>query len=74
MYKRQELNRAYNNRGKYNVQINPTITRLDRNRVDVTINVNEGKAAKIRHINLIGNEKFDEETLRERWELSLIHI
>ena len=63
-----ELNRAYNNRGKYNVQINPTITRLDRNRVDVTINVNEGKAAKIRHINLIGNEKFDEETLRESWE------
>jgi len=63
-----ELNRAYNNRGKYNVQITPTITRLDRNRVDVTINVNEGKAAKIRHINLIGNEKFDEETLREGWE------
>ena len=34
----------------------------------MTINVNEGKAAKIRHINLIGNEKFDEETLRESWE------
>jgi outer membrane protein insertion porin family len=63
-----ELNRAYNNRGKYNVEINPTITRLDRNRVDVTINVKEGKAARIRHINLIGNEKFEEEDLRERWE------
>ena len=63
-----ELNRAYNNRGKYNVEINPTITRLDRNRVDVTINVNEGKAARIRHINLTGNEKFEEEDLRERWE------
>lgn len=63
-----ELSRAYNNRGKYNVQINPTITRLDRNRVDITINVNEGKAARIRHINLIGNEKFEEEELRERWE------
>ena len=63
-----ELNRAYNNRGKYNVQITPTITRLDRNRVDVTINVNEGKAAKIRHINLIGNDKFEEETLRDGWE------
>jgi outer membrane protein insertion porin family len=63
-----ELNRAYNNRGKYNVEINPTITRLDRNRVDVTINVNEGKAARIRHINLIGNEKYEEEELREGWE------
>lgn len=63
-----ELNRAYNNRGKYNVEINPTITRLDRNRVDVTINVNEGKAARIRHINLVGNEKYEEEDLREGWE------
>jgi outer membrane protein insertion porin family len=63
-----ELNRAYNNRGKYNVEISPTISRLDRNRVDVTINIKEGKAARIRHINLVGNEKFEEEALRERWE------
>lgn len=64
----QELIRQYNNRGKYNVEIDPTVSRLDRNRVDVTINVNEGKAARIRHINLVGNEKFDEEAIRERWE------
>jgi outer membrane protein insertion porin family len=64
----QELNRAYNNRGKYNVQITPTIARLDRNRVDVTIKVVEGKAARIRHINLTGNEKFEEKDIRERWE------
>ena len=53
----QELNRQYNNRGKYNVEITPNVARLDRNRVDLTINVKEGKAAKIRHINLVGNEK-----------------
>jgi outer membrane protein insertion porin family len=64
----QELNRAYNNRGKYNVEITPTIARLDRNRVDVTIKINEGKAARIRHINLIGNEKFEQEEILERWE------
>src|SRR5690606_24630950 len=44
----QELTRQYNNRGKYNVQITPTVSPLDRNRVDVTIDVKEGKAAKIR--------------------------
>ena len=64
----QELNRAYNNRGKYNVEIKPTITKLDRNRVDVTITVNEGKAARIRHINIVGNEKFREKDLRDHWE------
>ncbi|TXI49673.1 MAG: outer membrane protein assembly factor BamA [Lysobacter sp.] len=63
-----ELNRAYNNRGKYNVQITPTVSRLDRNRVDVTIKVNEGKAARIRHINLTGNDTFEEDDIRERWE------
>ncbi|MGK9709161.1 outer membrane protein assembly factor BamA, partial [Salmonella enterica subsp. enterica] len=29
---RQELTRQYNNRGKYNVEITPTVARLDRNR------------------------------------------
>ena len=64
----QELTRQYNNRGKYNVQITPTVSRLDRNRVDVTIDVKEGKAAKIRSINLIGNETFEQEDLTDSWE------
>jgi outer membrane protein insertion porin family len=64
----QELVRQYNNRGKYNVVITPTVSRLDRNRVDVNIDVKEGKAAKIRHVNLIGNEKFDQETITNNWE------
>ncbi|MGY1425208.1 outer membrane protein assembly factor BamA [Lysobacter sp. A289] len=64
----QELTRQYNNRGKYNVKISPSVSNLPRNRVDVTIAVDEGKAAKIRHINLVGNELFDEEQITERWE------
>ncbi|MEO6364785.1 MAG: outer membrane protein assembly factor BamA [Luteimonas sp.] len=64
----RELNRQYNNRGKYNVEITPTVAQLDRNRVDVTITVKEGKAAKIRHINLVGNEVFNDKELTERWE------
>lgn len=64
----QELNRAYNNRGKYNAEIVPTVSRLDRNRVDVTIAIKEGKAAKIRHINLVGNEKFEQKQLLDSWE------
>src|SRR5690606_8290765 len=64
----QHVTRQYNNRGKYNVEITPTVSRLDRNRVDVTIAVKEGKAAKIRHINLIGNELFEQEELTDSWE------
>jgi len=64
----QELTRQYNNRGKYNVQITPTVSRLDRNRVDVTIDIKEGKAAKIRHVNLIGVDNFDVEEILDTWE------
>jgi outer membrane protein insertion porin family len=64
----QELTRQYNNRGKYNVVITPTVSPLDRNRVDVTIAVEEGKAAKIRHINLVGNETFEQDVITDNWE------
>ena len=64
----QELTRQYNNRGKYNVQITPSVERLDRNRVNLTLTVKEGKAAKIRHLNLIGNEKYAEEDITKGWE------
>ncbi|HEY0861070.1 MAG TPA: POTRA domain-containing protein, partial [Pseudoxanthomonas sp.] len=64
----QELVRQYNNRGKYTVEITPTVSPLDRNRVDVAIKVEEGKAAKIRHVNVVGAEKFETEDLLENWE------
>ena len=64
----QELTRAYNNRGKYNVSIQPSVSPLDRNRVDIQIDIKEGKAAKIRHINIVGNETFEQKELRKGWE------
>lgn len=64
----QELVRQYNNRGKYGVSITPTITTLDRNRVDVKIEIVEGKAAKIRDINIVGNTTFADRDIRQNWE------
>jgi outer membrane protein insertion porin family len=64
----QELTRQYNNRGKYNVTIEPKVTQLDRNRVDVELVIDEGKAAKIRDINIVGNEAFPESQIRGNWE------
>ncbi len=64
----QELNRQYNNRGKYNATVVPEVTELDRNRVNIVLNITEGKATRIRDINLVGNEKFTDAELRESWE------
>jgi outer membrane protein insertion porin family len=66
----QELTRQYNNRGKYGVSIEPTITQLDRNRVDVKITISEGKPAKIRDINIVGNTRYTDAQLRTGWESS----
>ncbi len=64
----QELLRQYNNRGKYGVTITPTVTTLDRNRVDIAIVVAEGKASRIRDINIVGNETYPEDEIRRSWE------
>ncbi|HTD27778.1 MAG TPA: outer membrane protein assembly factor BamA [Xanthomonadaceae bacterium] len=66
----QELNRQYDDRGRYNVSITPTITPLDRNRVDVTIAVAEGKVATIRNINVVGNGTYTDKQLLDNWESS----
>jgi len=64
----QELVREYFNQGHYAVEVEPEVTELDRNRVDIQIRISEGKQAKIRHINIVGNESFKEKELRDEFE------
>ena len=57
------LREQYYDRGKYGVIITSTVSPLERNRVAVNIDIREGKTARIRRINIVGNEVFDDETL-----------
>ena len=66
----QELIRQYYNRGKYNVSVIPHVTKLDRNRVAVEIEIREGKAAKIKELNIIGNHAFLDKQIRDGFESS----
>jgi outer membrane protein insertion porin family len=59
----QELKNQYISRGKYGVKITTTTTPLDRNRVAINFSVDEGKTAKIRKINIVGNDAFKEKEL-----------
>lgn len=63
----QELQRQYFNRGKYGVEIKSTTTPLERNRVAIQFDVVEGKSAKIRQINIIGNQIFKEKELLKQF-------
>ena len=65
---KQELITQYYNRGKYNVSIDPHVTRLDRNRVALDIEIREGKVAKIKEINVVGNTKFTDKQIEDNFE------
>ena len=64
----QELVRQYYNRGKYNVSVEPHVTNLDRNRVAIDIEIREGKVAKIKEINIVGNKAFTDKDIRKGFE------
>lgn len=65
-----ELQRQYYSFGKYGVRISSSVTELDNNRVAVLIEVSEGLAAKIKKINIVGNEIYKEKTLLKQFKLS----
>jgi outer membrane protein insertion porin family len=66
----QELRRQYYSRGKYGLKIDSTVTDLPRNRVAVEIKISEGIVARIKEINIVGNNAFDDEELLDEFELS----
>jgi outer membrane protein insertion porin family len=66
----QELKRQYLSHGLYGVKITTTVTPIERNRVNVMFNVDEGDVAKIKGINIVGNKAFSDKELRELLQLS----
>ncbi len=66
----QELKKQYLSRGLYGAQIKTTITPIERNRVNVTFDVEEGDIARIAQINIIGNKAFSDGELKELLALS----
>jgi outer membrane protein insertion porin family len=66
----QLLTDQYYSRGKYNVVVDAEVEESTDNTVIIAININEGKRARIRQINIVGNEAFTDEELRKVFELS----
>ncbi|MBF0217992.1 MAG: outer membrane protein assembly factor BamA [Gammaproteobacteria bacterium] len=64
----QELKLQYLSMGKYGVGITSEVKALERNRVAITIKIDEGEVAKIRHLNLVGNHAYSDAELLARLE------
>jgi outer membrane protein insertion porin family len=54
----RELRRLYFSTGNYSMEMETTVKTLERNRVEINIDISEGRIANIRHINIVGNEAF----------------
>ena len=66
----QEIKRQYLTRGKYAVKITSTVTPLERNRVAISMLIDEGADARITQIRIVGNKAFSEKTLLEQLSLT----
>jgi outer membrane protein insertion porin family len=65
-----ELKQQYLAKGKYAVEISPTVTPLPRNRVGINFDLFEGSVARIKEIAFVGNKDFSESTLRGLFALT----
>lgn len=66
----RELEGVYQGQGRYSATIETSVREIDEGRVQVDVEINEGAVARIRQINIVGNRAFDDDTLRDVFELN----
>ena len=64
-----EILRSYIAQGRYNAWVDANVEEQERNRVKIKIDIKEGPLSAIHHINFVGNEAYDDETLVNLMEL-----
>ena len=67
---KSELVRSYASNGRYGANVEIEELKQPRNTIQINIIVDEGSGAKIKNINIIGNEKFSNEELLDIFELA----
>jgi outer membrane protein insertion porin family len=55
---------VYRRSGFYSVKVSPKIIRLPQNRVDLVFEIQEGDETKVRRLEFVGNEAFDDGKLK----------
>lgn len=62
---RRRILELYRRSGRFAATVTPTIRELPQNRVDVIFEIDDGPSTGIRSINIIGNEAFSDNRLKE---------
>ena len=58
-----EIKKQYLAQGKYSAIVKTSISPLERNRISIKFNIEEGIVAKISEINIVGNKVYDKDSL-----------
>ena len=66
----QEVKRQYLSQGKYGATVKAVVSPLERNRVSIRFDIEEGAVSKIRDINIVGNQAFTMDDLRAQFLLT----
>ena len=76
VYKRSTLNgmkselvRQYSSQGRYGAGVEVETTAMPRNTINLKIIIDEGESATIKKVNIIGNEIFSDDDLKQGFEL-----
>jgi len=77
----QAIEERYFAKGRYSANVDAVVTPVDLNRVSISLTIDEGRIARIREINIVGNEIFSDKELlseislgEERWHSFLSQI
>ena len=65
----QGIQEVYSSRGRYGASVEIDVEELPRNRVAISLDINEGEESRIRNINIVGNENFEDDDLLGLLEL-----
>ncbi|MBI4695456.1 MAG: outer membrane protein assembly factor BamA [Gammaproteobacteria bacterium] len=66
----QELRRQYYANGKYGVKIDSKVIPIDQNSLSIAFKIQEGEAARIKEINIVGNKVFSDKEILKGFKLT----
>ncbi len=65
----QDIKNAYLSMGRYSATVETSIEALEQNRVAITVNINEGRVARIKKINIIGAKSISVKRIKGEMQL-----
>jgi outer membrane protein insertion porin family len=70
----RSLTEEYFSQGKYSASVRADVVERGDNTVEINIKIKEGDRARIRQINIVGNSVFNDDELREIFQLRTPHL